>query len=335
MGKNIITNDVYISSSFARFFIPTNPSLLATKLLDASFLNSLAKLFNNPSDYVYSLKKYPFDVRQFFRCNPWLSSDTPQTLFLGGQSTGITGVEIAYNGGDINESGINQIASIPVLRISDDFKDFEPYTTMKIFIPYFGFYDLPTNEIMGKTLKVYFGVDLLTGLATFWIVVDSVLIMTETKSIGTDVPMGKTNMEEIARNNITASLKAVAGVASLVTGVMTKGSSILIGGGIGLLASSGINAITGNVRTFTKGSIGGNFMSMMSPNSVYIIMTRIKPVIASDFAHTHGKPLGQTRTLSTLTGFTKVGKIHLENLGTATKSEIAEIESLLKTGVIL
>lgn len=335
MGKNFIT-DKYNSSPFARFFVPTSPSALATKLLDVTFINSLTKLFQNPIDYVYSLKKYPFDVRQFFRVFPWFSSEQPETLYLGGKSTGITGVEIGNMGTNfLNESGINQIASIDIDRHFNDFKDFEPYTTMKIYVPYFGFYDIPTNEIMGKTLKVNFGVDLLTGFATIWISVDNTLIMTDTKSIGTDVPLGKTNWDEIARNNINASLKAIAGVGSLITGVVTKGAPVLIGGGIGLIASSGVSAITGNVRTFQKGQIGGNFMSMMSPNSVYLIITRIKPVIASDYNHTHGKPLGETRTLSALHGFTKVSYIHLENFNTATSEELNMIENELKNGVIL
>ena len=71
-------------------------------------------------------------------------------------------------------------------------------------------------------------------------------------------------------------------------------------------------------------------------NSPYgrITIKRPQTSIPSNYNHTMGVPCAEYVTLGSLTGFTKVGAIHLENFTTATENEVSEIYSLLNDGVI-
>ena len=77
-------------------------------------------------------------------------------------------------------------------------------------------------------------------------------------------------------------------------------------------------------------------MCLYSPLRVYMRTTRLKTTIADEatYAHEVGKPLARTYYLNELSGFTTITNIHLENLP-AFKAERSEMETLLKSGVIL
>lgn len=87
----------------------------------------------------------------------------------------------------------------------------------------------------------------------------------------------------------------------------------------------------------------GNVGKFVSPNNLtstrldpYIQVTirRPQPITIENYNHTMGVPCAEYVTLGSLTGFTKVGAIHLENFTTATENEVSEIYSLLNDGVI-
>ena len=339
MGKTIINNDVYFGTRMIQHFIPSDFSALANKLADSDFMESLSKVFDSPSQYIYSIRKYPLDVRAFFRTNPWSSQQTPQTLIIGGRSTGITGVKVGASGdGYYNSSGIQKIASFTIARYFNNFMDFAPYTRIEIYIPYFNFIELPVNEIMGKTIDVYWGLDLITGMATYWVQnAELGVISTNQTQVGYDVPYGQNNGGEIARNNITNGLRLIAGVGALAGGIATKGGLALATTGVGLIADTGINAITGNVKQYQKGNIGNTWLGIMSPTTTYLIYHRPKPItITSDYNKLNGVPYGETIQLSNITGYTEIGKINFNPMNEDIyDDEIEELIDIMRTGIIL
>jgi hypothetical protein len=70
------------------------------------------------------------------------------------------------------------------------------------------------------------------------------------------------------------------------------------------------------------------------PQYAYLILNRPIQSLPSGFGENFGYPSNVTRTLSALTGFTQVDEVHLNGIN-ATSDELAEIETLLKEGVIL
>lgn len=51
----------------------------------------------------------------------------------------------------------------------NDFRDYEPYTSFRIYLPYYGNIELPCNEIMNKWLQFRLAVDPFTGQAVYYI----------------------------------------------------------------------------------------------------------------------------------------------------------------------
>ena len=86
-------------------------------------------------------------------------------------------------------------------------------------------------------------------------------------------------------------------------------------------------------QTTHNGTAGG----LYAPLSVRLKVTRTSMrsgLVLGDFAHQVGRPLRKVQTLSTLSGFTKCGSVHLEGC-TATQTEKDSIVSSLLSGVIL
>ena len=66
----------------------------------------------------------------------------------------------------------------------------------------------------------------------------------------------------------------------------------------------------------------------------YLILTRPRQCVPSNYQKYSGFPSMMTRELSKVSGFTIIDKIFLKNIS-ASESEIDEIKSILKEGVIL
>ena len=113
------------------------------------------------------------------------------------------------------------------------------------------------------------------------------------------------------------------------------GSMVATGGAsapmsIGQIASTSVNTMKPSVEK--SGSMGGTG-GMLGVQTPYLILTRPRQALPSDQNTFTGYPAFITERLEDLTGYTEIDTIHLENVP-ATESELSEIESLLKGGVI-
>lgn len=343
MGTLAITTRPFVSDTRFCQFYSTDLSTLdtfASELESASIIDNLKSLFTNKSDYVLSCRMYPFSINKFFK-----EYVTANPVVIGNTSMSVSMKEIVWTTSTgVTDTGITLLGTFGFTsRHFGNFMDFAPYTKVQVHIPFIGTYDLPVNELWGHRIAVYMGIDLYDGTATAWVEllnrdgdtsITPRVIFSQTAKIGVDIPIGRTNASEIARNNFLSLTKLASGTITTAYG-MASGQSLITAGGVGLVTSSIANAVVGNTPQFSKGATPSGYMNLQSPTSTYLIITRPKPITNSGFASLRGKPLGATRTLSTLTGFTKVAKIHLENLGSASTEEITMVESLLKDGVIL
>ena len=296
------------------------------KLCDQTFLNDLSLLFSNPSDYVNSIKYYPFNVADFvgaqydsfFRLGETSLPDVNCKLF----PSVTTAVLMAY---------------IDIPRGFNNFMDNEPYTKIELYVPYFSFINLPVNEVMGKRINIYMGVDFDSGTGTIYLVVDDNVIMTSSTKLGIDIPLGASNLNEIVKENLANGMKVVAGISSMaLAGTGKIAGSLLAVKGLTTAVTSGIDAVKNTQVRYTRGSASGGYDMLASPRFVYAIITRPNPVpIDSEYNHLKGKPLGEIKVLSQLRGFTIIDQIHLQNMSNALDEEMKEIESLLHAGVEL
>ena len=72
----------------------------------------------------------------------------------------------------------------------------------------------------------------------------------------------------------------------------------------------------------------------MKRKKPYLIITRPQPVLANNFMTFSGIPANENVRVGECTGFIRCLDCHLENIP-ATDNELTEIESLLKTGIII
>lgn len=327
MGKNIVTTP---TSAYNHFDLEINKKYATTysqifNLRD--FLNrqelSQSYLYNNQSEYLVSVRAYPFWCQQFFN-----SVGAYGAFPIGPFSSSETGVSGKLLSDQFTPLLIDSIA---ISRYFNDFMDYEPYTKIKAYLPYLGYVSLDTNEIMGSTVYFYCQVDFDNGLLTYFLVKDSTMIQSWECHVGVDISLNRTNNSEIVRNMYLWGISAVTGTGSL----MMSGNNIRAMREAGHIASGYINA---NQHHVSRGSISSGVNKLYEPTSIFLIIEREQPnfTTLTDYAHINGLPLNETKDLSTLTGYTEIGDIQFNPMGyDIYQNEINEIIDLLKTGVIL
>lgn len=293
-----------------------------TNYMMSGNMADLETIFSDLGEYIVGCKCFPFDVTQLAT-----SSTTDNPVKIGGKNaTGLTAIRMnAFN----NIKTI--VSSFSVPRIYSDFRDFAPYTRVSVFLPYIGYVDLPTKDVMGKTgMTIEYAFDLIDGTCQAFIRTGNRIIVTTDKSpCALDLPINQKNNSERLRNLALGSLNILSGGIASATGNAPKGVSSLKQS-----VSPFMGFLTEHV---TKGRITGGWQSMNSPTSVTLVVETEKwvDVDMDEFKKLHGRPCHKTYDLADLVGFTQVGRIHLENINTATSEELASIESQLKNGVIL
>ena len=330
MGSNVNSYGVQVTSNTAfntKYLIYDVNVIQSLKefLCDKTFLNQIQRLFTNPNDFINSLKYYPLKADAF------VQNSSYQILKIGNVPTTIGARKVNYISKSI------RIASMRVNPKYNNFMDYDPYTKVELFVPYFSFLSLPTNEVMGKTIDLYLSIDFDTGMGTLYIQVEGRVIMTTSQKLGIDIPIGSSNLNEVVKDNIANAVKTTAGIAMMTYGGGSKMTgALLTAKGLSMAVTSGIDAVTNSVVRYTRGNMTGGSDMLGSPTSVFLVITRPNAVrIDSNYNRIKGKPLGDIRSLGSLNGFTQVDQIHIKNIPNALEEELNEIEQLLKTGVEL
>lgn len=133
----------------------------------------------------------------------------------------------------------------------NDFRDFEPYTTLQIYLPFYGYVDVPIADVMNKYIEFRLNVDFHTGQAMYVIGVnnnsvecpnppfmlgvndiDTIILSTHIFSLGINVPLGQSGMADTIRN---ISMGALHGLASVA------GYSLIASTGLGISSSSRVS----------------------------------------------------------------------------------------------
>ena len=231
-----------------------------------------------------------------------------------------------------------------------DFTECEPYTQTQIFIPYYGLVDVNRSTLSGKTLQLWYQFDLTTGEGTaFLVVVDTVsgatrrrVIFSTAVKVGTQLSLNVTNAKENQNARTASALNTAVGLVSSAVSLgigAATGNPVAVVGGILGAGKTIVSAVNENVSIIDRATVSlshGN-AGWMGDNRPYIRTVRGVPstdYASASFAAVYGRPLCETRRLSTLTGFTICNNVHLPQSG-MTKPENDELTSIMETGFIL
>ena len=208
--------------------------------------------------------------------------------------------------------------------------DYAPYRKTSIYLPFIGTRLISTDDIMGKTVEVKYHVDLLSGALVALVKCGDAVLYQFAGACAVSLPLSGQTFTDTILSTIQL---AAAGTAFVATGGFG-----LTGGAAVAAAAGGGAALAGNVMTSKPqieraGGVSGaaGQLGIMTP---YLIGEIPRQSVPENYNTFVGYPSNIKATLGDLTGFTSVESIHLQNIP-ATAAEYAEIEQLLKEGVIL
>ena len=301
------------SGSASSLYAIYNPTLSQINAFGAwlwsdDFVDQIKKLFNDPMQAIIGLHKV---------------YATPAT---GGSQN----IKVGYLDSGVSAKVVsNQYTTIDcgTVRLSEQYHnvfDYSPYTEVNLYLPFIGIVNINVADVMRSSIHIVYHVDVLSGacLAEVKVTRDSAggTLYQYAGNASVTLP--------ISSGSYMGIVSAVAGVAGGIAGTIASGGSALP-----LLASSAGAMFNAHTRVEHSGGFSGN-AGAMGGKIPYLIISRPQTELADGFENYIGYPSNFTATIGSCTGFIKVIECHLENT-TATNSELNEIDTILKEGVLI
>lgn len=245
-------------------------------------------------------------------------------------------------------------ASFTITPKYNDFRDYSPYTTYSIYLPFVGWVKLSPYDVLNSTCDIYYAIDYESGNCMCYIYKvnnGNRVIYTSQCQIGVSVGLSQSNIEQ---NNIASQQHAIQyGIKTLTTLIASGAFSVATGnpipiavglgssflGGIGEIAHQSDAYIdTVNVQAGT-----GNLISQL-PLDLKIKITYQeleRDPNDSDYLHMFGRPCDKFIRLSTTSGYTAAIIDEFEIPTTMqsdpqpTKEEVDILLDKVKKGIIL
>lgn len=238
--------------------------------------------------------------------------------------------------------------------------DYSPYTHIQIYLPFIGLKELDVDEVMGKWLYVKYRIDVYNGDCIAFVKVgdgtagSASIRYTFSGNCGQQIPTSGADFSAVINGCIQFATVAVASIISAGaagsaagTAALNKGASIaeasmvaesakvtantIAAQDIGAAAVN--NVMNAKPRVDRAGSIGCSLgqMGVLKP---FIILTIPRQSLPAGYSKFHGYPSNISGTIGSFSGYTVVDTVKLQGIP-GTDGEIAEIENILKGGVIL
>lgn len=288
-----------------------NPSLAQLKELssymwsDLFDINGWKKIFANPMDAIIGLTIVPVAV----------PSAGIGTVSVGNIPTGISMTKAAGQYVELDCGTLN------VNEYWGAYLDYEPYTKAEIYLPFIGIHSLSTDDIMKKTIHIKYHIDLLSGACCAYVKCGDSILYSFVGQCSSSIPITSTDWTNII-NGVISIAGAIGSMAA------TNGATAPMS--VGTIASAAVNSLKPSIEKSGPMSSTGGILGVQYP---YLILTRPRQALPNRLNTYTGYPTARTMSLGEVSGFTVIDAIHLENIP-ATESELDEIESLLKEGVI-
>ena len=268
-------------------------------LWGASIFDEFSLINNNPIENIISCKAIPYAI-----------SGTTQEITLGNVKTGVNGEKISQN------FSKQTIGSVAIAEHYKNFLDYAPYTNVIIYLPYIGFKELDTSLVMGKTLRIEYTLDVITGGCLAQIYVGKIRLYEFTGNIGVDISITASNRAQVESAYINAG---VGVVSSAMSGNVTGAVNSIIGAATSQYHYSG----TGNPNPSCVASTN---------RTCYVVIDRPQYQPLKAFNHTRGRMCCLSKTIGSLKGYTVCdGNIDISGIS-ATDEEKDEIVNILSTG---
>lgn len=278
-------------------------------LWGSPFLTNIGKLFQNPIEGVISLHKVfvtPIDAGT-------------GNIVVGTLDSGVSSATVN-----------NQYVEIDCgyVSLDEDFGnvfDYDPYTKVALYLPFIGIVPLNVSDVMRSTINVKYGVDIFTGACIAMVSVsrdgNSAVLYQYSGNCAVHYPLSNVQQSQLLSGLITVA----AGIGSIVA---TGGATIPA---VAAIAGGAMSALQSNVGRSGSFSANAGAMGIKVP---YIIIERPQTKVADTFPRLAGYPTNYSCKLGDCSNHVVVKHVHVEGIP-ATDTELEQIESLLKDGVLI
>lgn len=314
-------------------------------LMLQNFLNA------NPIDCIVNLQFFPLDLTTYYPIqvqlmlgNQLVADYNDNPVYAQGQSILDTSMQIVLD--------LGEVTYYPHFG---DFRDYEPYSSAELIIPYHGSLTISPAEYMGHKIGIKCIVDLSTGASIAYIFRDDLAVDSITGTVGVQIPVSGIAQADYNNSVFNASaqlnaakISAAAGFASDTIGLV---ASAVTANPLGVAASvtklaADTAAASNNldiaqynvshVKIPYRQSGTSTPATSTAADQIARLIVRRPKMLEYDpeiYAEVNGYACLICDTLTGYTGFTVCSDVHIG--GSATAEEKNMIKSLLQAGVYL
>lgn len=234
------------------------------------------KSFFNPFQYIIDCQWYPFAASYFGR-------DT-DTFKLGWWDSGVTCFVVSEY-----SIGYSTIVPIPSGSYTDFRRYSSEYTSLSVYLPGSGLYNLNPCECSGDFLTATYIIDVATGETEIRLTKDDFLVGNFCGKMSASIAIGQLSVDVLE----TAG-KWAGGFGNILTGKLGEGLvDIITGTKTALQPTQSVNGSGGNITSILR--------------FPYIETYLIEYGTASYPLAVYGRPLMQNQKINTLSGYVKCG----------------------------
>lgn len=214
----------------------------------------------------------------------------------------------------------------------DTFLDYAPYSKFSLYLPYIGVKEVDANDFVGHTISILYHGDVVTGGVTAYILKDGSVMYQYSGCCALTVPLNADSWGTTISGAIQIATAIIGGatLSSAGKGFAAKRAGVMAATGAANIAS---NPSLLSPQVMRSGAISGG-AGCMASQKPFVIREAARFHTTEGFNTISGYPSYYYKPLSTMHGFTSVLDAHLHGIP-GTHQELAEIEDLLKEGIIL
>lgn len=284
---------------------------LGSFIYSQTFIDAIKNMFMEPMDAIIGC----FILN--YGSGGTLPLGSNETLKLGSVlgGTGVTGTKVT------NQTFECSFGTKDIGEFYHNVLDYAPYTSVQIYLPYIGFVDLDTNEVMNSRITLKYRFDVFTGMCLARLFVNRNGVTHELYNFEGNAAV---HIPLTGRDFTNAIAPMLSGAVGLIGGAAT-GNPVA-------MALGAKNMIGNSANVKRSGSLSSN-TGVLAQQTPFILVNRPKAYNAASYNSYYGYPSNWTVTLSSCSGYTRCKDVHLDALS-CSDQEREEIEALLREGVI-
>ena len=307
-----------IDSGIATMWTPSPAQIqgLVNFLWSDDFFDNIIKLVADPLENIIQFGIVPFSLDDY--------KGTAKNVMIGNVDSEVVMTPLTRQYIHV------PLGSVKIPEAWGTVMDYEPNTKISIFVPYVGVFDMVASEVMNAdSVELAYNIDLLSGDFIAEIKVNkhypkgvylNGLVYHKAGNLMTKLPLTGANYGRMYPSMLSGVAQTISGVGA--------GSLGSVAGGVANTLISSFSVPVERTGAYTGSA------AMMGCEIPHIILSQPVQVKPARYNEYEGFASYITYKLSNLSGFTKCESV-IDNTVSAPDDEKAEIERLLKEGVIL